>query len=190
MPGIALHQQLADLKANSAAVAAFTSVGMTPTAPEPICSFFQSCTVSIYVPPTPDDFNTFAQFGNAAYATRDSLFSESELGQYYTNLYYEHTGGVSSALLSDSDLFEMGAELIKEVMPGLQGMLGFSDVEVAVTPELIASVQSFLGSVSEATEPATAAAINDEQGRVNWEELQGKTFSEAWSYMVDTVQVP
>ncbi len=178
--------------ATLAAKNAFDDVGLTLLQPEPICSFFQSCTVTIYIPPVPDDFNIYGMFGDAAYALRDSVFADSELGQHYIDLYYDHTAQVAGAITSDVSLFMDGAALIADALPGLQSLVGFSDDDVTVTADFITNMQGFLANIQAADDSpngAMAGAVSTESNRIDWNALEGKTFSEAWEYLDQSVSL-
>jgi Zn-dependent metalloprotease len=126
------------------------------------------------------------------YQVRDTLLSDSAIGQHYRHLYYQHTGQINLLLLFRADLRAEGAHLLRSFNPGLHNLVT-TDGSVVITPAMVEGVQVFLGNLKQAAEQqgyqGLAQDLAQEELRLDWSTLAGMTFAEAWRYF-NTLEQP
>ena len=119
------------------------------------------------------------------YDVRDDILSETPAGQHYSDLYYEHSGQISAILLLNPTLGIEGAGLLQSFAPGLASLVDGRATEERITPEQVESVLGFLTKLeAEAVKKGDlqlASDLDNERLHIQWEELPGMTFAEAWT---------
>ncbi|MCB9151131.1 MAG: M4 family metallopeptidase [Caldilineaceae bacterium] len=126
------------------------------------------------------------QVVSTLYAVRDNVMTDAPIGRHYSELYYKHTRQITMLLLFNGDLRTAGTRLLRTFTPGLQGLADGHGVDV-ITPEMAQDVQNYVDALAETAaqnnNAELAQAIADERARIDWSQLEGKTFDEAWRYL-------
>ena len=192
--------QMAGSAHGTAAQEAFDDVGLTTSAEEP-CNDDSGgdggiCAVSLYVSDesaldNDTKNNSYSVFEEESYILRNEVFADSELGEYYTDLYYTKSTAIVDVLLANNQLFLKGGVIILANLPGLLELTGSSDTTVILTLDSIGQIEGFLKEISRATEDSSlSSTIDEELERFDWDDLAGKTYTEAWDHLVENVDVP
>jgi Zn-dependent metalloprotease len=130
--------------------------------------------------PTGADRNTVL---TTMYRVRDSLMHDSSAGQHFSAEFDTTTGRLSELLVSDPALREDAAHLLQGLTPPLDALMDGNGDEATMTPGLVDEMRGFLDSVAQADEASgggrLARVIREEEGIVNLDSLEGKTFDQA-----------
>jgi len=179
----AVLQATSDLYATAehdAVVASFDAVGMTSTWQPPI----NDCECSI---DTSLDPQAAALASATLYQVRDRRLATTDIGRYYTDLYYEHTAGISLLLLAQPDLRAQAAHLLQTFALGFQGFVAARDTSEVLTGEMVNLLQTFLNDLARAADAVgnhdLAQILAREQARIDWHKLPGLDFAAAWDYL-------
>ena len=121
------------------------------------------------------------------YRLRDQLMKTTIVGQHYLNMYDQYTGRISQLLIANADLRLAAGGILQTVTPGLSQLVtGVSESDI-VTSETISEVKNFLVELAEEDRENGGGELSDtielEMTRINWDELIGKTYVEAWDYL-------
>jgi Zn-dependent metalloprotease len=119
------------------------------------------------------------------YRVRDELLT-GPTGDHYRSLYEQYTGRISQLLLLNAGLRATGGQILKEVSPGLEGMMAGAGDDI-VTRENVDDVVVYLTDLA-AEDRSTgdgelADTIETEMARIEWDELVGQTYDDAWIYI-------
>lgn len=118
---------------------------------------------------------------------RDQLWSKTDAGQHYTNLFEEHSLRMSYLLLREPELRHQASQILYEFAPGIQALLDGNGREVVVTEEMVNNVRDFLVLLAEADAQyeggELAKTIEGEMSRIEWRRLSGMTFDQGWKYI-------
>ncbi len=123
----------------------------------------------------------------ALYDVRDLLLGDSAAGQHYRNLYYQNTLRISFLLLKNDDLRTQGAGILQTMTPGLDQLANGHDGEPVVTNQDVVDVTEFLRDLAADDRKSgnghLADTIDAEMARIEWPELVGKSYDDAWAYI-------
>ncbi len=121
------------------------------------------------------------------YRVRDELLSQTSIGLHYLNLYDQHTGSISSLLLRHPDLSTSGAAILQAVTPGLSQLVNDNGDSEIVTAQTVTDAQAYLRSLANQAradgDETLAQTIEQEMERLNWDQLIGMTYTEAWNHI-------
>ena len=123
----------------------------------------------------------------ALYDVRDLLLGDSAAGQHYRNLYYQNTLRISFLLLKNDDLRTQGAGILQTMTPGLDQLANGHGGEPVVTNQDVVDVTEFLRDLAADDRKSgnghLADTIDAEMARIEWPELVGKSYDDAWAYI-------
>lgn len=126
------------------------------------------------------------------YRVRDQLLT-GEAGEHYRTLYEQHTGRISYLLLADAALRNSGAEILKQVTPGLNHLMNGVGEEDVVTQKTVDEILTFLHQLAEEDRANgggdLADTIEQEMAHIEWDHLVGMTYTEAWEYIQSRITV-
>ncbi len=112
--------------------------------------------------------------------------ADAPIGRHYRDLYYEHTRQIAILLLLYPELRSEGTNLLVRFVPGLQALENGQGKDM-ITASMVQDVQTYLDALAETAAQnnnvVLAEDIARERARINWNELTGKTFDEAWRYL-------
>lgn len=165
---------------HDAVINSFDAVGLSSSWQPPI----NDCECSIG---TSLDPQAAATVSDALYQVRDTHLASTDIGRYYKDLYYEHTAQISLLLLAKPALRAQAAHLLQLSNPGFQQLGIGSGDPVVVTAEMVTRLHRFVADLAQA---ATAIGDDDlaqtlarEQARIDWSQLPGMHFDQAWAYL-------
>jgi len=126
------------------------------------------------------------------YQVRDQLLT-GEAGEHYCTLYEQHTARISHLLLEDAALRNSGAEILKRFTPGLDHLMNGVGEEEVVTQKTVDEILTFLHQLAEDDradgDGELADTIEQEIARIEWDDLIGMTYTEAWEYIQTRVDI-
>lgn len=168
----------------NAVVEGFNAVGLdgswNPPANDCVCAATTALSSAT------EDVNTI-DIAVTLYRTRDELMASTGMGAYYRQLYEQYTGRISQLILLDSSLKTQGTTILQNVTPGLSRLMDGQGQEAIVSEETVQEIVSFLDGLA-ADDRANgggelADTIEREMLRINWENLVGMTYEDAWAYI-------
>ena len=120
------------------------------------------------------------------YRVRDTMLDTTPRGRHYRDLYEQHTGSITKLLAADGDLRKRGAGLLAQTQPALDD-LADGQGDTIVTAALVHDVRAYLVDLAAAAEARgdddLADTISFEITRLDFNELIGMTYDEAWDYL-------
>ena len=121
------------------------------------------------------------------YRTRDTLMLSTAVGSHYVDLYTQYTGRITALMLKDVSLRTAGLQLLKDVMPGINGLSAGVSSDQVITAEMVRKLRAFLDSLNASDQNngggTLSRVILQEQSRIEWDRLVGMTFMQAWDYL-------
>jgi hypothetical protein len=133
------------------------------------------------------DVSSALQVAITLYRVRDQVLSTTPTGLRYLALYERYTGQIASLLTSEPELRRAGGQLLRQLSPGIAGMLDQDSDQAVVTLELVNVLLRYLHRLADqaraAGDQALAQSIEDEILRIDWNHLIGMTYAQAWKYL-------
>ena len=121
-----------------------------------------------------------------AYRVRDELLDTSRVGKYYIDRFYNHSLRVVYLMTQDDSLWNETTQYLHLLAPGLLDLLDgegriLIDADMIVATRSLAQRYSELDQVS--GQGALANAISEEMQRMDLDQLTGRSFADAWTYL-------
>ena len=138
-----------------------------------------------------DDAASYTTLMQETIKLRNEVLSKSALGKHYMNSYDSHVSSMAWVLLANPRIFNAGSVVFPAFLPGILELRRVSDTSTIVTQDLIDKMEGFLEDVAKATDDSSLSTmLNTELDRLDWDALAGKTFAEAWEYMIENIELP
>lgn len=138
-----------------------------------------------------DDATSYTTLMQETIKLRNEVLSKSDLGKHYMNSYDSHVSSMAWVLLTNPRIFNAGSVVFPAFLPGILELRRVSDTSTIVTQDLIDKMEGFLEDVAKATDDSSLSTmLNTELDRLDWDALAGKTFAEAWEYMIENIELP
>jgi hypothetical protein len=113
-----------------------------------------------------------------------NLFNNSQSGQDYIDLYYEHGSEMGQLGLEDPGLLWDAYGTLQNFLPGLEALVTGRGDEVVVTEEMVGDALDVWQRLAAAGSPQLAATINGQLSQYNnLQDFAGLTFNE-WAVAI------
>ena len=170
----------------------FNAVGLDGSFDPPTNNCTCAATTALADQTVYPDRMTALQVAATLYRFRDEL-SASEAGEYYRQLYEQHTGRISTLLLANSDLRVAGGLILQMVSPGLSALMDGQGNNEIVTQEMVDDIIVFLEDLAAKDRVngggELADTIEREMARIDWDRLAGMPFDEAFEYINTQIDI-
>jgi len=118
----------------------------------------------------PDEDDTRSE---ALYRLRDGPFRDSRGGRRATDLYYELSVAMVTAVFGDDDLLELGREAFTAWLPHVAALVSGKGQGALVTGQQVALLDAFLDALRAKAGPELAAAMDRERPRLGLQDWGG-----------------
>lgn len=114
------------------------------------------------------------------YGIRNSILAETERGQHYTDLYYNHTGEMTAQMIKNPSLAVDGYTTITLWKPNLETLLTENRGDAIITQAQVDALDDFLTDLSAVGSPALQQTIATERAALPpFDTFVGQTMSAA-----------
>jgi hypothetical protein len=172
----------------------FNAVGIDATWNPPANSCTCAATVAVATKSVFTDAAAAVASIATLYRVRDQILGGTAAGRHYRDLYYHHTDRMSTLILADSALRESSARVVQALLPPLALMVEGDGDRAVVDQGLVDQVKAYLIDLAEADRKTAggelAAVIDAEMLRIEWDELVGMSYDEAWDAINARLSTP
>lgn len=114
------------------------------------------------------------------YRIRDDVLGQTERGQHYTELYYNHTGELTAQMIKNPSLAVAGYNTVTVWKPNLETLLTENRGDAIITQEQVDAFDDFLTSLSAVASPQLQQVIVEERAALPpFDTFVGQTMSAA-----------
>jgi hypothetical protein len=114
------------------------------------------------------------------YRIRDDVLGQTERGQHYSALYYNHTGELTAQMIKNPSLAVEGYETVTLWKPNLETLLTENRGDAIITQEQVDAFDDFLTTLSAVASPQLQQVIAEERAALPpFDTFVGQTMSAA-----------